>query len=711
MTSASGGAAAPKTDAVQFVQRGDIALLIINNPPVNALSLAVRTAILNALHRTDSDPAVKALILIGSGKTFIAGADIRELGLKLQGPAGRESYDAVDASRKPCIAALHGTALGGGLEIALCCHYRVALPGVKVGLPEVTLGLIPGAGGTQRLPRIVGAEAALDLITNGTRIDGQKAARLGIIDELIPGTSYEELLEGAIRFARNVIDKELPLKRVRDSIGKLSHVDSEVFAKIREKNTRKWSGLLAPWKIVDCIEAACNESWDVAYAFELACFLECKQSPQREALSHIFFAEREAAKIPGLPPGLAARPIESVAIIGAGTMGGGIAMAFANSGIPVRQLEMSAEALQRGNTIVRKNYETSVTRGSMTQAKAEESLSRISGTLAYQDIGSADLVIEAVFEDLGVKQAVFRQLDAAMKPGAILATNTSTIDIDKIAEATKRPEDVVGLHFFSPANVMKLLEVVRGAKSSAQTITTSMGLAKRIAKIAVLAGNCDGFIGNRILANYAREAEFLLEEGATPWSVDAALKKFGLPMGMFLMRDMAGLDIGWRARQRREATRPKHLRYSDIGDRICEMGRFGQKTGAGYYKYDGREASPDPKIEQLIISTSARLGIERKPISDAQIIDRILIAMVYEGAKILEEGFAMRASDIDVIYVYGYGFPRHQGGPMYWAEKQGLAKIRDKALGYFEAHGELWKPVALIEKAAAAGSWKAALGA
>ena len=698
-------------DVIHYDQRGDVAVLTINNPPVNALSIGVRVGVIEAIRRTDSDPTVKAVILIGAGKTFIAGADIREFGMKLKGPAGREAYDAVDASKKLCIAALHGTALGGGLEIALCCHYRVALSSVKVGLPEVTLGLIPGAGGTQRLPRIVGAEAALDLITAGTHVEAQTAAKLGIVDELIGGVGYDDLLAGALKFARTVIDAELPLTRIRDSMGKLDHVDSDIFTKFRDKNARKWAGLLAPWKIVDCIEAACNESWDVAYAFERACFEECRESPQRAALSHVFFAEREAAKIPGLPADLTARPIGSVAIVGAGTMGGGIAMAFANAGIPVRQLEMSAEALQRGVTIVRKNYDTSVSRGSMTQARADDSMSRISGTLAYEDLALADLVIEAVFEDLGVKQEVFRKLDAVMKPGAILATNTSTIDIDKIAAATSRPSDVIGLHFFSPANVMKLLEVVRGANTSPQIIAGSMALAKRIGKIAVLAGNCDGFIGNRILATYAREAEFLLEEGATPWSVDAALKKFGLPMGMFLMRDMAGLDIGWRARQRREATRPKHLRYSDIGDRICEMGRFGQKTGAGYYKYEGREATPDPKIEQLIISTSARLGIERKPVSDAEIVDRILIAMVYEGAKILEEGIAIRASDIDVIYVYGYGFPRHQGGPMFWAEQQGLSQIRDKALEYYKVHGELWKPVALLDKAAAAGSWIAALGA
>ena len=713
------------TSVLEFRQIGDIAVLVIDNPPVNALSLAVRSAILEAIAKTDADPTVNAVVMIGSGKTFIAGADIREFSLKdpiatgagapVSGrSAGRAAYDAVDASKKLCIAALHGTALGGGLEIALCCHYRVALSSVKVGLPEVLLGLIPGAGGTQRLPRLVGADIALDLITNGTHVAGPRAAALGIIDELIPGTHFDDLLEGAVKFARQALHSRRPLRRVRDTHGKIKHVDPEVFSKFRDKSAKKWTGLLSPWKIVDCIEAACNESWDVAYAFELACFVECKESPQRGALSHIFFAEREAAKIPGLPTDTRSSPVSSVAIIGAGTMGGGIAMAFANSGIPVRQLEMSAEALDRGRALVSKNYDTSVARGSMTKAMADERQRRITGTLAYDDIADSDLVIEAVFEDLSIKQEVFRKLDAIMKPDAILASNTSSIDIDKIASATARPGSVVGLHFFSPANVMKLLEVVRGAQSSPQTLATSMGLAKRIGKIAVLAGNCDGFIGNRILANYAREAEFLLEEGATPWQVDSALKQFGLPMGIFLMRDMAGLDIGWRVRQRREATRLKHLRHSRLPDLICEMGRFGQKTGAGYYKYEGkyegREASPDPVVEQLIIDAATAAGIERKPISDAQIVQRILVAMVHEAAKILEEGFASRASDIDVTYVYGYGFPRHRGGPMYWAEQQGLATIRDQALEYHKIHGDHWKPVALLDKAAAMGSWKAALG-
>ncbi len=695
---------------VDYRREGDIAVLIVNNPPVNALSMAVRIALLDLVKQTDADPAVKAVVLIGADRTFVAGADIREFGKKLEGPSGRSSMEAIEASKKPFVAALHGTALGGGLELALAAHYRVALPAAKVGLPEALIGVLPGAGGTQRLPRLVGVETALDLITNGKHIDGRKALQYGIVDELVEGKDFGALLQGALAFARKVVAEQRPLKRVRDLKEKISGVDPTVFTKYREANAKKWKGLLAPWKIVDCIEAACTKSWDEAYAFEDRSFHECKDSPQRAALSYVFFAEREAAKIPGVPPEVKAQPVKSVAIVGAGTMGGGIAMAFANNGITVKQLEMTPEAMERGRGIIKKNYDTSVARGSMPQARADEAMSRITATLSYEEIGNCDMVIEAVFEDMNVKKEVFGKLDQVMKPGAILATNTSTLDIDQIAAATQRPEAVVGTHFFSPANVMKLLEAVRGAKSSPQTLATAMGLAKQINKVAVLAGNCDGFIGNRILAAYGRQADFLLEEGATPWQIDDALKAFGLPMGMYLMRDMAGLDVGWRIRQYREQFRDKALRYSPVADRICEQGRFGQKTGAGYYKYEGRNATPDPAIEQLIVDASQQLGIARKPISDEEIVNRILIAMVNEGAHIVGEGYAARASDIDVTYVYGYGFPRYEGGPMFWAERKGLAKIYDKVLAYHQEHGSYWTPAPLLEKAARAGSWKAAEG-
>jgi 3-hydroxyacyl-CoA dehydrogenase len=696
--------------SVDYRREGDIAVLIVNNPPVNALSMAIRSGLLELVKRTDEDPQVKAVVLIGADKTFVAGADIREFGKPLDGPTGRASMEAVEASKKPFVAALHGTALGGGLELALVAHYRVALPSAKLGLPEVNIGVIPGAGGTQRLPRLVGVEAALDLITNGKQIDASTALQLGVVDALVEGTTFEDLLSGAVAFARRIIAEDRPLKRVRDSNDKIGNVDPAVFKKYRESNAKKWKGLLAPWLIVDCIEAACTQPWEQAYALEDRCFHEAKQSPQRAALSHIFFAEREAAKIPGLPAGITPQPVKSVAIVGAGTMGGGIAMAFANSGIPVVQLETTQENLDRGRGIIRKNYDTSVARGSMAQAKADEAFGRIGGTLKYEDLRDCDIVIEAVFESLDVKKEVFGKLDAVMKPDAILATNTSTLDIDLIAAATKRPEAVVGTHFFSPANVMKLLECVRGAKSAPQTLATAMGLAKQVGKIAVLAGNCDGFIGNRILAAYGRQADFLLEEGATPWQIDKALQAFGLPMGLFLMRDMAGLDVGWRIRQYREKFRDPSQRYSPIADRICELGRFGQKTGAGYYKYSGRDATPDPEIEQLIMQASKELGIARKPISDDEIVDRIIISMVNEGAWIVGEGYAARASDIDVTYLYGYGFPRWQGGPMFWAERQGLARIHDKVCRYNEEQRQFWKPAPLLEKAAKLGSWKAAEG-
>lgn len=685
---------------------GDIAVLVIDNPPVNATSMSIRSSLFERLREVNGNPAVRGVVLIGAGKSFISGADIREFGQVLPGPNGRTVIESIEAMSKPVIAALHGNALGGGLEIALAAHYRVAVPTVRVGLPEVNIGVIPGGGGTQRLPRIVGAEVALDLITSGKHVDGRSAHEMGIIDALVSGNDFDELLEGALAFARKVSASSQPLPRVRDRIAKAA--DRLVFAKYRSNNARKWNGLIAQWRSVDCIEAACTQPWEQAYAFEEKCFLECKASPQRAALSHLFFAEREAAKIPELPADVRPVPVRNVAVIGAGTMGSGIAMAFANSGIPVRQLDMSDEALRRGRATIEQNYAASVNRGSMSEASAASALDRIQSTLSYEDVADCDLVIEAVFEDMALKQEIFRQLDTTMKAGAVLATNTSTLDIDQLAAATRRPESVVGLHFFSPAHVMKLIECVRGARSSPQTLSTAMGVARQLNKVAVLAGNSDGFIGNRILAAYGREADFLLEEGALPWQVDAALQTFGLPMGLYLMRDMAGLDVSWRVRQYREQYRDKSLRYSTIADRICELGRFGQKTSAGYYSYQGRTASPDPVIESLILAVSKSLGIERRMITDAQIMDRILLSMVNEGARIIGEGHAARASDIDVTYANGYGFPRYHGGPMFWAERQGLANILARVRENERRAGRLWSPAPLLERAAVAGTWRAA---
>jgi len=669
-----------------------IAVLTIHNPPVNAMSMAVRADLLAAVQAAAADPEVSALVLIGADDKFIAGADIREFGKPITGPSGRDVVAAIEACPKPVVAALGGNALGGGLEIALGCHFRIATPGCKLGLPEVNIGLLPGAGGTQRLPRLIGAARALELITSGKPMSAQEAADTGVVDALAAGP----LLAEALAFARRMLAEGRPLLRVSERNERIAGTDPAVFAAFRSKHIKKWRGLLAPQRIVDCIEAACTQPFAESYALELSAFEACKASPQRAALIHIFNAEREAARVPGLSADLQPQPVRSAAVVGAGTMGGGIAMCFANAGIPVWLLDTTAESLARGRALIEKNYATSVARGSLSQARMDAALALITGTLDDATIGDADIVIEAAFEDMAIKQAIFRRLDAVMKPGAVLATNTSTLDIDKIAAVTTRAGQVIGAHFFSPANVMKLLEVVRAAQTSAQTIVTTMALAKTIGKTAVLSGNADGFIGNRILAVYGRECDFLLEEGATPWQVDRALQGFGFPMGLYLMRDMSGLDVGWRIRQYREQFRNKALRYSPIADRLCELGRFGQKTGAGYYQYEGRNGSPDPTVETLIEQVSRELQIVRRAVSDDEIVTRVLTAMANEGLKIVGEGIALRESDIDTAYVHGYGFPRHQGGPMYWAAQRGWAEIHDTVTRLHASQGALWAPAPLL---------------
>ncbi|MGQ0621732.1 MAG: 3-hydroxyacyl-CoA dehydrogenase NAD-binding domain-containing protein [Panacagrimonas sp.] len=694
---------------VETTLDGDIAVVTIHNPPVNALSTAIRTGLIEALTAAAANAAVKGVLLIGADKTFVAGADIREFGKPLQPPFFPEVLSAVETCAKPVVAALHGNALGGGLELALACHYRVGLPSLKLGLPEVNLGLLPGAGGTQRLPRLVGPEKALDMILSGKPVSATEGLALGVLDRIVEGSTHDELRSGAIEFLLGVIAQAGPLPLASRRQDRVANTDPALFAEVRRKNATRWKGLAAQWKIVDCVEVACTMSFDEGTVVERRSFFELKDSPQSKALRHVFFAEREATKIPGLPDNVQAKTIRSAAVIGAGTMGGGIAMCFANAGIPVKQLEVTAEALARGRAIVEKNYAVSVERGSMSADKAAKALALIGGATDYADIADCDLVIEAVFEEMGVKQEIFRKLDAVMKPEAVLASNTSTLDIDGIARATARPGAVIGMHFFSPANVMKLLENVRGDLASPETIATAMSIARQIGKIPVLAGNCPGFIGNRILYTYGRECDFLLEEGATPWQVDKALQAFGFPMGMYLMRDLAGLDVSWRVRKGREATRDKSLRYSPIADRICEQGRFGQKTGAGYYKYEGRNATPDPAIEQLVSAVSAELGIARKPVSDEEIVMRVMCAMVNEGARILDEGIAIRASDIDVIYLNGYGFPRYRGGPMFWAEQEGLRTILERICAYHAEFGAWWKPAPLLERLVAAGQgWSTA---
>jgi 3-hydroxyacyl-CoA dehydrogenase len=681
-----------------------VAVLTIANPPVNAMSMAVRADLLAAVRSASADPAVQALVLIGANGTFIPGADIREFGKPMTGPSGRDVIAAIEActeARKPVVAALDGNALGGGLEIALGCHWRVATASCKLGLPEVNIGLLPGAGGTQRLPRLVGPAKALEMITGGKPIDGRAAQASGLVDEIIEG----DLLAGALAFARRALEDARPLCRVSERDDRIAETDPALFADLRAKNAKKWRGLIAPQHIVDCVQAACTLPHVQAYALELDAYEQCKASAQRAALIHLFRAEREAARVPGLSADLRPAPVRSAAVIGAGTMGGGIAMCFANAGIPVWLLDADAAGLARGRALIEKNYATSAARGSLTPERMSRALSSITTTLDYAAIADADIVVEAAFEDMAVKQAVFRQLDAMMKPGAVLATNTSTLDIDQIASVTERPESVIGAHFFSPANVMKLLEVVRGAKTSPEAIVTTMALAKTIGKVAVLAANADGFIGNRILAVYGRECDFLLEEGATPWQVDRALQGFGFPMGLYLMRDMAGLDVGWRIRKYREQFRDKSLRYSPIADRLCEIGRFGQKTGKGYYSYEGRNGTPDPAVETLIAEVANELNIVRRPVTDDEIVTRVLTAMANEGLKIVGEGIALRASDIDVAYVQGYGFPRHQGGPMYWAERRGWSTVYDTVQDYHATQGRSWAPApALAEMALRARS-------
>jgi len=682
---------------------GDIAVLTIDNPPVNAMSMAVRADLVAAVRSAASDAAVRAVVLIGANGKFIPGADIREFGKPITGPSGRDVIAAIEAAAKPVVAALAGHALGGGLEIALGCHWRVATPGCQLGLPEVKIGLLPGAGGTQRLPRLVGAARALEMITSGQPIGARAALDCGLIDAVVEG----ELLDAALEFAQRVLAEARPLRLLSACNDRVAGTDLALFDELLSKNAKKWRGLIAPQRIVDCVRAACTQPFEQGYALELASFDECKASPQRAALIHLFAAERDVARIPGLSADVAARTVASAAVIGAGTMGGGIAMCFANAGIPVWLLDTNADALTRGRALIEKNYATSVARGSLTQERMDRALGLITGTLEYAAIADSDIVIEAAFEDMAIKQQVFRQLDAVMKPAAILATNTSTLDIDKIAAVTTRPESVIGAHFFSPANVMKLLEVVRAAKTSPQAIVTTMALARTIGKVGVLAGNADGFIGNRILAVYGRECDFLLEEGATPWQVDRALQGFGFPMGLYLMRDMSGLDVGWRIRQYREQFRDKRLRYSPIADRLCELGRFGQKTAKGYYLYDGRNATPDPAVEALIEQVAKELNIARRAVSDDEIVTRVLTAMANEGLKILGEGIALRAGDIDVAYVHGYGFPRHQGGPMYWADQRGWGAVYETVRHYHASQGALWAPAPrLVEMAARAQAFE-----
>ena len=601
------------------------------------------------------------------------------------------------------VAALHGTALGGGLEVALGCHYRCAVGSAQVGFPEVKLGLLPGAGGTQRLPRLIGVEPALPIIAGGDPLPASKAQALGIIDEIVAG----DLRDGAVAFAARLVAERRPLRKISASDGKVLTARSTpgLFDAFRGSIERQARGYFAPFRCVEAVRAAVTLPFAEGLRRERELFLECMQSPQSRAQIHAFFAEREVTKIPDVPKETPTQPIMTAAVIGAGTMGGGIAMNFANAGIPVQVVEAAQTALDRGIEVIRNNYAATVEKGRLTQADMDRRLALIHGTLAWDAVADADIVIEAVFEEMGVKKEVFARLDRICKPSAILATNTSTLDVDEIATATARPEKVIGTHFFSPANVMRLLEVVRGAKSSKETIATVAELARRIRKVWVLAGNCDGFIGNRMLAGYLREAAFLVEEGASPEQVDKVIYDFGFPMGPFAMSDLAGLDVGWRIRKGKAATRPTTQRYSPVADRLCERGRFGQKTGAGWFRYapGSRTPRPDPEVEALIVASARAQGIERRAVSDDEILERCIYPLINEGARILEEGIALRPSDIDIIYIYGYGFPPYRGGPMYYADTLGLKRVYDDIAAYHRAHGEFWQPAPLLTRLAEEG--------
>ena len=689
---------------------GSTAVITLDNPPVNGLSLATRSAVASAISGAEADPSVQAIVLTGAGKAFSGGADIREFGTPkaYAEPNLNSLVLLVERCGKPVIAAIHSVAMGGGLELALACHYRVVSPGASIALPEVKLGLLPGAGGTQRLPRVLGAETALNMIVSGEPVKSDVLARVPgqrLFDAIIEG----DLMTGALAFATEMGAKHTagaPLPRVRDLPA--THGDADAYFQFARNTVKAMAPHFpAPSKCVDAVQGAVTLPFDAGMARERELFVALMATPESAALRHAFFAERAASKIPDVPEGTPVRQVAAVGIIGAGTMGGGIAMNFLNAGIPVTILETTQEALDRGVGVIRKNYEGQVKKGKLDQAACEARLALLTPTLSYEALREADLIIEAVFEEMGVKEAVFTKLDAVAKPGAILASNTSTLDINHIASITKRPSDVLGLHFFSPANVMKLLEVVRGAATGKDVLATVMGVAKSIKKTAVVAGVCDGFIGNRMIEQYFRQAGFLLDEGASPSQVDRALEKFGFAMGVFRMSDLAGNDIGWAIRKRRYVEHPT-MKYSRSADVVCEAGRFGQKTGAGWYDYvpGKRDAIPSPVVEQLLAEHRRALGIAPRRISDDEIVHRLVYALVNEAARLLEEGIANKASDVDIVYLTGYGFPIHRGGPLCYADSQGLFNVVE-AMKRFARNpnddADFWRPAPLLAALVADG--------
>jgi len=685
------------SDVASYAVRDGIAVITMNNPPVNGLGNALRAALMDGLNKADADPAVKAAVIIGSARFFSGGADIREFNQKRLPPDLPDVNDRQDAMRKPLVAAIGGFALGGGLELALGCHYRVAAPKSQLGLPEVKLGILPGSGGTQRLPRIIPMAEAVRLMTTGAMLPVEKAKEYGLIDEIVQG----DLLEGALAFTKTKIGKPLP--RIRDRKAQLEGDPKAFFAQVREQVAKESKGYPAPLEIVACAEAAASKPFDEGRKEERERFNKLVTGSESKALRHMFFAERQTSKIPDVPEDTPVRELKKAAVIGAGTMGGGIAMNFANAGIPVTLIDMNQAAVEKGLGTIKKNYAATVSKGRLKQEDMDKRMALIKPSTELP--ADADIFIEAVFERMDVKKDIFGKLDRVAKPGAILATNTSTLDVNEIAASTKRPQDVIGTHFFSPANVMRLLEVVRGKRTDKSVLATTMKLGKTLKKVPVVSGVCDGFIGNRMLEKYGQQSLFLLDEGATPQQVDAAMATFGMAMGPFTMYDMAGNDIGWEIRKRRYQERPDFV-YSKIADRICEQGRFGQKTGKGFYKYEAgnRKPIPDDEVQKLLDAYRAEIKVKPRQISDQEIVERLIYALVNEGAHILEEGIALRASDIDMVYLTGYGFPAYRGGPMFYADSVGLDKVLKSIQSFQKGYqGAQWKPAPLLVKLAKEG--------
>ena len=689
---------------IRFDQIEAVGVITLDNPPVNAFSLSQRIGVSEAITAGLQDPAIQAFVICGSGRMFSAGADIREFdtGVAAESPTLSDLISLIEDSPKPVVCAMHGTALGGSCELSLACHSRVAVVGSRIGLPEVTLGIVPGAGGTQRLPRLIGVLPALDAIVSGKPMTAEKAHELGLVDNL--ADDLDDLLEISVSVAHRLsVQPEPPIKtRDRDNHLLKAQNRPELFDNFRSRISRRARGFEAPFACVDCVEAATTMPFEKGLAFERETFLRCRSSNQSLSQRHAFFAEREVRKVRGLRAETSQIDLKRAAVVGCGTMGSGIAMCFANAGIPVIVTESKQDMLDRGMEMIRKNYTSTVSKGRMSGDEAEARLALIKPTLEFERVSEADVVIEAAFEDMELKKKIFRDLDALCKTDAILATNTSSLDVNAIAATTQRPEQVVGTHFFSPANIMRLVEIVRGDHSSPEVLSTILNLTKRLGKVGVVVGVCDSFAANRMLYPYSRQAQFLIEEGAFPEQVDKVIYDFGFPMGPFALSDLAGIDVGWRIRQHREPNRPKHLRYSDIADQLYKMGRYGQKTGKGWYQYEEGSRTPIPDSEglDLIIRTSRELGIDRREISEEEILQRCMYPLINEGARILEEGIAQRASDLDIVWLYGFGFPRYRGGPMFYADSIGLKNVYEAMQGFYEIHRDWLEPAPLLERLA-----------